>query len=419
MWENRFRLNEKEKKMKKKLKVIGLIAICVAGGLLYYFIKIKEEKPVLFETEKSQQGYIANSITSTGTIQPVDTVAVGTQVSGTIKNIYADFNSVVKKGQLLAVLDKSLFNAQVAQYLSSFQGATGQLAYEQQNLNRQTQLYQAGAISKSDYETAQNLYSQAKGAAGSAQAQLTTAKKNLAYASISSPIDGTVLSRNISEGQTVAASFNTPTLYTIAKDLTKMQVRAAVDEADIGNIKAGQQVKFTVDAFPEDTFPGSVQEIRLDPVVTSNVVTYTTIINAPNETLKLKPGMTASITIIIEFQNHAQLLPAKATSFYPPNQLAGYSIVDETKNLDSIHVSGLLPQTQKSKISSVWVLNGKQLTKKNILTGLNDDIHVQVLDGLDKNDRVVVGLKQNVDKASSVTSRSPFMPTRRPQGTKK
>jgi HlyD family secretion protein len=415
---NHYQLNKYQGKMKKRFIILIAVIAGLTVSAAFYFKKKEQDNPVLPETEHLQYGSISNSITATGTLQPVDTVAVGTQVSGTIKKIFADYNSIVKKGQLLAMLDRSLFNAQVEQYSSALQGATSQLAYQQQNLKRQTQLYQAGAISQSDYETAQNLFNEAKGSQGTVKAQLTSAEKNLSYASIYSPVDGTVLSRNISEGQTVAASFNTPTLFSIAKDLAKMQVRAAVDEADIGNVKAGQPVKFTVDAFPDDTFPGSVQAVRLEPVVTSNVVTYTTIIDAPNPAMKLKPGMTASIIIFIQQQNNAPLLSAKAINFNPsPLFVKKYSIIDATNKPGMIFLAGLQKQEEESKINTVWVLKDKQLIKKKILTGMNDDIHVEVLGGLDQDDQVVTGVQQaDADRNKPVASRSPFMPSRRPTG---
>src|SRR6185369_15406407 len=232
--------------MKKRKRILWISIILVAILILVvWFIRDKSPQIVL-ATEKPHVGYIANAITATGTVQPVDTVAVGTQVSGTISKVLVDFNSRVKKGQLLAELDKTILSAQVQQIVSSIQQAQSQLTYQQSNLNRQSQLYNAGAISKADLETAQNEFKVAEAGLNSAQSQLRAAQKNLSLASIYSPIDGTVLSRNVSEGQTVASSFNTPTLFSIAKDLAQMQVGAAVDEADIGNVKTGQRVTFTV-----------------------------------------------------------------------------------------------------------------------------------------------------------------------------
>jgi len=283
--------------MIKRKRILWITITLVAVSIAVVLILRDRSPEIVLATEKPHFGYIANAVTATGTVQPVDTVAVGTQVSGTISKVYVDFNSKVKKGQLLAELDKTILNAQVQQIVSSIQQAQSQLTYQQSNFSRQSQLYNAGAISKADLETAQNGFKVAQAGLKSTQSQLQAAQKNLSLASIYSPIDGTVLSRNVSEGQTVAASFNTPTLFSIAKDLAQMQVRAAVDEADIGNVKTGQRVSFTVDAFPDDVFEGRLLEIRLQPTVSANVVTYTTIINAPNDQLKLKPGMTANITI--------------------------------------------------------------------------------------------------------------------------
>ena len=226
------------------------ISNCVARVGIWAWKFRETEQPIVLETIHPSQGEISTSITATGTVQPVDTVAVGTQVSGTIKRVFADFNSAVKKGQLLAQLDKSLLQAQVQQFNASLQQSKSNLVYQQSNYDRQKQLFEVGAISKADMETALNQFNVAKDNVTSSSAQLQSAQKNLSYSDIYSPIDGTVLSRNVSEGQTVASSFSTPTLFSIAKDLTKMQVRAAIDEADIGNVQTGQRAEFTVDAFP-------------------------------------------------------------------------------------------------------------------------------------------------------------------------
>jgi HlyD family secretion protein len=292
------------------------VIIIVAGVMVWFFAFRKKEPAMVLATESPHYGYIANTITATGTVQPVDTVAVGTQVSGTISHVYTDFNATVKKGQLLAEPRIRLLIAQVQQVNAGIQQARSNVTYQQSNSsNRQEQLFNVGAISKAELETAQNAYKVAQANLNSANSQLAAAQKNLSLADIYSPINGTVLSRNVSEGQTVASSFNTPTLFSIAKDLTHMQVRAAVDEADIGNVKKGQRATFTVDAFPNDVFSGTLQEIRLQPAVSANVVTYITIIDAPNDNLKLKPGMTANITVYTREENHALLVSARATRF--------------------------------------------------------------------------------------------------------
>jgi HlyD family secretion protein len=419
----------------KKRRMILWITITLVAVLIAVVLLLRDGSPeIVLATEKPHFAYIANAVTATGTVQPVDTVAVGTQVSGTISKVYVDFNSKVKKGQLLAELDKTILNAQVQQIVSSIQQAQSQLTYQQSNFDRQSQLYNAGAISKADLETAQNGFKVAQAGLRSAQSQLQAAQKNLSLASIFSPIDGTVLSRNVSEGQTVAASFNTPTLFSIAKDLTQMQVRAAVDEADIGNVKTGQRVSFTVDAFPDDVFEGILLEVRLQPTVSANVVTYTTIINAPNDQLKLKPGMTANITIYTKEENNALLISVRATKFKPDSTIMRkYKIIDERKRTkgqqtasarrisedpdrtdEKISRDSLATDSSKLKKASVWILNGDTLTRRFIRTGLEDGTQVQVLSGLTPNDEIVDGVQQAGVKANSNNSqRSPFMPPRR------
>jgi len=422
--------------MKKRKWIIWSIIIVIAVAIIFIWQARNKAPELVLSTEKPHYGYIANTVTATGTIQPVDTVAVGTQVSGIISRVYADFNSVVKKGQLLAELDKTILNAQAQQIAANVQQAQSQLTYQQSNFNRQSQLYNAGAISKAELETAQNEYKVAQANVRSASSQLQAAQKNLSLANIYSPINGTVLSRNVSEGQTVAASFNTPTLFSIAKDLTQMQVRAAVDEADIGTVQKGQRVSFTVDAFPDDVFNGTLQEIRLQPSVSANVVTYATIINASNEQLKLKPGMTANITIFTKEENNALLISAKATKFRPDSSLMKkYNVIDDRKRSKGQKQTGsasltkgvtysrkpnrdsLLKDTSGIKRASVWILTGKTLTRHSISTGLEDGTQVQVLSGLTEMDEVVDGIQQAAGKTSQNNNvRSPFMPQRRGGG---
>ncbi len=400
-------------------KFIGIVLILVIAGGTYFFIKKKKEDiPISLITEQMHTGLISNSVTATGTIEPVDTVNVGSQVSGTIQNIYVDFNSVVKKGELLATLDKSLLTDQVNQDKANLQNAQSSLAYQKQNLERQTQLYNAGAISKADFETAQSTYNTAQASVNSSNAILAAAERNLSYTDIYSPINGTVLSRNVSAGQTVAASFSTPTLFSIANDLTKMQVQAAVDEADVGNVKAGQQVSFTVDAFPNKTFVGTVREVRLEPIITANVVTYSTIINAENNDLKLKPGMTANITIFLQQDSSAQLISAKALSFAPDSSLTRqYQIIDTLSSHHGNEDSAMKKNNSSfpSKHSKVWILNGNQIVKKRITIGMNDNINVQVLSGLDKDDKVINGMDTGTasDVQATGDEKSPFMPSRK------
>lgn len=400
----------------------GIIAL---GAIWFFFIREKEIK-IQLETVKPEMGEISNSITATGTIQPVDTVAVGTQVSGIIKNIYVDFNSTVKKGQLLATLDPDLLQFQSEQIKANLQNAKSNLAYNEININRQSQLYKVGAISKADYDLATNQYNAAKAQVGTVTAQLSTANKNLSLTNIYSPIDGTVLNRNVSEGQTVASSFSTPTLFSIAKDLTKMRVRASVDEADIGNVKVGQKATFTVDAFPDETFNGEVSEVRLHPTVSSNVVNYTTIINADNSGLKLKPGMTANITIYTQVLENVMKIPTAATSFRPDSLIIQkYKINSPFANDGKKHEKGQWKKqgnkgNDKKGEAGVWIIaKDSTISRKKIKTGMDNDTEIQVISGLDKNDNIITGYKVLSKKTSSGQAKSPFMPQRRGGGNNK
>jgi HlyD family secretion protein len=411
----------------KKTFIIVLVLLVLAGGGIYWYITYKEdEKPIALQTAYPNYGYISRSVTATGTLEPVDTVTIGCQVSGTIKNIYADFNATVKKGQLIADLDKSLLMAAANQYNANLLVAKSQLVYDKSLFDRQTLLYNAGAISKQDYETAEYNYNSAKANVASVQAQLDAANKNLEYASIYSPVDGVVMTRNVSIGQTVAASFSTPTLFVIAKDIAKMQVQGAVDEADIGNVRIGQRVSFTVDAYPDDKFSGTVQQIRLEPTVSANVVTYTTIINAPNENLKLKPGMTANITVYTKEDSNALLIPAKALKFQPTPAMArkykiGERLQDSsaayrrTTGPDTLHRKKTDSSTVKRTRGFVWVIKADSLVEKRVVISLNDDTHAEILYGLTTEDEVVISAELTT-AASKVktTERSPFMPATRP-----
>jgi HlyD family secretion protein len=409
----------------KKFKWIWWVLLIAAIGVAIWYWKFREgESVIILQMEKPQYGTLSNSVTATGTVQPVDTVAVGSQVSGTIKGVFADFNSTVKKGQLLVQIDKSLFQAQVDQLNANLQSALSNLVYQKSNYERQTKLYDVGAISKADFETALYSYNSAKDNVNAIKAQLAAAQKNLSFTDIYSPIDGTVLSRSISEGQTVASSFNTPTLFSIAKDLTKMQVQASVDEADIGNVFKGQRVIFSVDAFPSDTFGGIVKEIRLRSSVSSNVVTYTTIIDAPNDQMKLKPGMTANITIYTKELNNVLIISARALSFQPDSILSKIYTIQgtpqHTGKKGKGRQGGKAPPGTVSRANSdsakkafVWIKKDSALLLHPIRTGMDDETEVQVLSGLDSTVEVVTGYTQQKKTAKSATpEKSPFMPTR-------
>jgi HlyD family secretion protein len=422
---------------------IIILLLALAGAATWYFGFRKKEQPIVLLTEKPQYGYISKSVTATGTVEPVDTVTVGSQVSGTIKAIYTDFNAKVKKGQLIAELDKSLFDAQVNQFKANLDVSKSTLVYQKSNFDRQTLLYNSGAISKADFENAQNLYQTAKANVESVQAQLDAASKNLSYASIYSPVDGVVMTRNISVGQTVAASFSTPTLFVIAKDITRMQVQAAVSEADIGDVTVGQRVTFTVDAYPDITFTGRVNQIRLEPMVAANVVTYSTIITAPNDDLKLRPGMTANIFVYTKEVDSALLISAKSLNFRPDSSLAKQFVIIASPDENGGQHSGakrnggnssasiapprdhsrdtagqeLDTTSRRAQRAFVWLKEGDTLVEKRIRIGLNDDTHVQVLKGLSEDDEVATGVEIPVKGAASTpAARSPFMPARRGGG---
>jgi HlyD family secretion protein len=423
--------------MKKHKRIIWVVVIILAGAGIWLWKFREKEKPVVLETEQPYYGTMATSVTATGTVQPVDTVSVGTQVSGTISKVYVDFNDKVKKGQLIAEIDKTILQAQRDQISANLRQARASLDYAKSNYSRQKQLLDVGAISRAEYETALNQFNSANDNVSGIAAQLKAAQQNLYYANIYSPIDGTVLTRNVSVGQTVAASLNTPTLFVIAKDLTKMQVQAAVDEADIGNVKNGQRVTFTVDAFPDNVFEGTVQEVRLRPSVSSNVVTYSTIIDAPNADMKLKPGMTANITVFTREIQNAMLVSAKATRFKPDSTLLKKYTIEgggfqrgDRKGSGNMRIGSASPkdsasagsrrrrdstQVDGSKTALVWVKKDSTLTRRRIKIGLSDDTNVQVLSGLSADEVIVTGshTKEKGAKESTGAARSPFMPQRR------
>jgi HlyD family secretion protein len=403
--------------MKKRTVWILVIVVIAGAGAFYYFRSGKKTEQLALVTVAAQAGDIAKTATATGTVQPVDTVSVGAQVSGVVKTVYVDFNSTVRKGQLLAKIDPSIINEQAAQSRANLQNAESNLEYQQNNYQRQSQLYTLGAISKAEFQLAQNQYNAAKAAVSNSAAQLRLNEKNLSYTDIFSPINGVVLNRNVSAGQTIASSFNAPTLFVIAKDLSRMQVRAAVDEADIGNVRSGQHVNFTVDAFPDEIFRGTVEKILLHPSVSANVVTYTTLIDIDNSDMKLKPGMTASITVFVDEDSTRILVPAKALSFKPDSSLSAQYKVQHLPGKDT------RTPADRPNLSYIWVKHGDTLTERTIETGFNDNSNVKVLAGLASGEEVIIGTTSGRNASISTaqnTARSPFMPrmTRRPATTK-
>ena len=307
---------------------IGVVAVLIIAWFLLKGGK-KEEK-VSFETAKVENTNIQTSITATGTIEPVTSVTVGTQVSGIVSHLYVDYNSVVKKGQVIAELDRTNLISELNTAKANLSSAQSTAAYELSNYNRYKTLYDKGLVSADEFENAQLSYMKAKEQVNTSRESVQKAQTNLGYATITSPIDGVILSKAVEEGQTVAASFNTPELFVIAQDLTDMRVIADIDEADIGGVKEGQRVSFTVDAFPDDTFEGAVTQVRQEATTESNVVTYEVVISAPNADLKLKPGLTANVTIYTLEKNDVLAVPSKALRFQPNEALLqkGESISD-------------------------------------------------------------------------------------------
>lgn len=390
--------------MKKKVLIIGAIILLVLAVVLFFFFRNTNGELVV-NTAPASEGEVSLSVTATGYVQPVDQVEVGTQVSGVVEKIYVDYNSQVKKGQLLAELDKSTLKEKVTQANASLVGAQSSLTTAQQNFNRTEQLYNQKAATQTAYEDAQDVLVQAQASLANAKANLHQAQVNLSYAEIYSPIDGVVLERAVEEGQTVAASFSTPTLFSIANDLKKMQVEADVDEADIGQVKDGQKVTFTVDAFPDDRFEGTVMQIRLQPVVTSNVVTYTVIIDAPNPEEKLYPGMTANITIQTKVQTGI-IVSNEALSF--------------TADVDFLRKMNVSPDYMENISKAytgekgVWIETANSAEHKTLKTGLSDGVSTIVESGLNLGDKVVVSVtKVSKKEASGEAVSNPLMPQRR------
>ena len=393
------------KKSKKLWWILGVIAVVIFALILISVLKKGKKAELRVMTERSSIDSIEVTVTATGELQPVYKVDVGTQVSGIVEHIYVDFNTVVKKGQLLAELDRSNLNEQLKTAQASVSNAQSNLTLAQKQFDRIKALYDNKAATLETYESAVNSLTLAKNQLKTAQSDLSRAQTNLSYATIYSPIDGIIMNKAVEEGQTVASSFNTPTLFTIANDLTQMQVEAKVDEADIGEVKAGQPVTFTVDAFPDDVFTGTVKEVRINPTVTSNVVTYTVIINAPNPETKLFPGMTASVTITTKKENGVCIpMPALYISFEPEmmKQLEkkGYTFKSLYKNQEEL-TQGLKDVTKKT----IWVKRGENAYEQiSVTVGLNNGVKVLIPESLREGEEVVVSVSETIE---GMTSKGP------------
>ena len=384
--------------MKKKTVIISVVAVVVAIIAIYLVFGLKSETKLNFETTTVGVANISNSVTATGTIEPVTQVDVGTQVSGIVSKLYVDYNSVVKKGQVIAELDKTNLISELNISKAALNDAQSTLKYQKANYDRYHTLYSKGLVSADDYESALLSYRQAQDAVRQKKESVAKAQTNLGYATITSPIDGVVLAKEVEEGQTVAASFNTPTLFTIAQDLTDMRVIADVDEADIGEVKEGERVSFTVDAFPNDTFEGEVTQVRQEATTTNNVVTYQVVISAPNKSLKLKPGLTANVTIFTYEKKNVVSVPNKALRFTPTKELVGKAIIKDCKGA-----------------KKVWTYDGKTFKAYAVKTGLTDGIHTEILEGLSRGQKIVVDVKQTEEGNTNESQKqeaSPFAPKR-------
>ncbi len=407
-------MNPKYKKYFKN-SIIVLVSIIVIF-FVYKFFATKKETNIAVQTIKMSKQSVTTSVTATGTVEPVDQVDVGTQVSGIINHIYTDYNSQVKKGQLLAELDKTNLQESVNNALAQYNAALNELNYYQQNYNRQNNMFKSGVISKADYEQAAYQVKNSQETVSQRKTALAQARTNLSYANIYAPIDGIILSREVEEGQTVQASMTTPTLFKIARDITKMQVEADVDEADIGGVEVGQRVSFTVDAYPQEEFSGRVRQVRLSATTTSNVVTYTVIIDADNPEQKLKPGLTATITIYTQELKDINTVPAAAIAFSPDAEmLKKYYLQNQ--------ITAKIPEikTGKNKEKYIWIKNNDgSLSQKLITIGINDGINIQVKSGLSGKEQIVTSLEEQQEAvAKSEDGSSPFMPKRPNNNNKK
>ena len=384
--------------MKKNKKTwIAVVCIAILAIVIFLLSGGKKKEEVTFETAKIEKGNIQTTITATGTIEPVTSVTVGTQVSGIVSKLYVDYNSIVKKGQVIAELDKTNLTSELNTAKANLASAQSTLNYEQANYNRYQTLYDKGLVSANDYESAQLSYRKARESVATARESVAKATTNLGYATITSPIDGVVLSKSVEEGQTVASSFNTPELFVIAKDLTDMRVIADIDEADIGGVKEGQRVSFTVDAFPDDKFEGQVTQVRQEATTTSNVVTYEVVISAPNSDLKLKPGLTANVTIYTLEKNDVLTVPSKALRFTPNEALL--------KNNQKIEDC---PAEHK-----LWTLKDNTFKAHAVETGTTNGVMTEIVSGIPEGTEVLSDFSISTiggEEENGAKGTNPFMP---------
>lgn len=386
--------------MNKKKWMLIVACVVVLAAIVYALTGGKKEAPVMdYETARVEKATIGNSVTATGTIEPVTKVEVGTQVSGIIDKIYVDYNSVVHKGQIIAELDKTNLMSELNSAKSNLAGAQSDLDYQRANYKRIKALYDKELVSGNEYDTALLSLRQAESTYAQRKEAVSKAQTNLGYAIITSPIDGIIISKAVEEGQTVAASYSTPTLFTIAQDLTDMRVIADVDEADIGEVEVGQRVSFTVDAYSGETFEGKVTQVRLEATTKSNVVTYEVVISASNKDLKLKPGLTANVTIFTLERNNIVSVPTKALRFTPTKEMLNPG--EKIEDCQGAH--------------KVWVREGKTLKAYAVKTGITNGTRTQIVSGVKEGAEVIVEMKATSADAEQANAggnaeSSPFAP---------
>jgi HlyD family secretion protein len=383
----------------KKTIIIAVVIIAVIVAAYFLFFSGSQEQKIEFEKTKVERTNIQSSITATGTIEPVTSVTVGTQVSGIVSRLYVDYNSVVKKGQIIAELDKTNLTSELKTARANLASAQSTMNFEQANYERYKTLFEKGLVSANDFETAKLSFLKAKEQVNTSRESVQKAQTNLGYATITSPIDGIVLSKSVEEGQTVAASFNTPELFTIAQDLTDMRVIADIDEADIGGVKEGQRVMFTVDAYPEDRFMGNVTQVRQQATTESNVVTYEVVISAPNNDLKLKPGLTANVTIFTQEKNDVLAVESKALRFMPIE-----AILAEGQKIEDVEAP-----------TKVWTLDGNTFKAHAVQVGMTNGLLTEIISGVDAGTEVLTGFEIiGGEQPQGAQASNPFMP--RPRG---
>ena len=400
--------------MKKKIWFyIALIVTLITVVMMLYIGFSKKNEIIEFQTQRAGRATISNTVTATGTLEASVTVKVGTQVSGKIERLYADYNSIVHKGQLLARLDTETLESALKSSKAVLDQAEAEYKYEKADYDRYLKLIEKELIAQRDFDEVEYRYQSALASLSAARAAYTKSETNLGYAFIYSPIDGIVLEKNVEEGETVAASFETPTLFTIANDLTQMQIEASVDEADIGWVRCEQRVEFTVDAFPDNVFNGRVVEIRLMPTENNNVITYVVIINAPNPDKILMPGMTANATFFVTEKTDVLVVPNLALEFNPdPMAMEIYQTTHpQTKVVTNANNSA---DNSRGLFKIVWVKTADSIFPQSIQVGETDEINYEVLSGLQEGTEVIIAMT-NLTASETITmkeeSKSPFMPT--------